>query len=369
VSSFVRLLHFADLHLDAPFRWAGAELARRRRQSLRDTLRAISELASSSAVDAVLCAGDLYEQDYFSPDTAAFLRRAWADLHPLPIYIAPGNHDWYGPQSLYQQVHWSPNVHLFVETTLQPVVLADGITLWGAAHVAPAGAKGFLRDFQIDREGIHLALFHGSERSDQAVFGEGRDIHAPFDASQLTQAGIHHAFCGHYHQPRDAPHHTYPGNPEPLTFGESGPRGAVVVTVGANGSVNRERRRVAGSHSHDLKLDVSGCTSSQEVRELVATHLEGKSGLARVTLVGELAPQIDLQAADIREAAPHMDALLAHLTELQVAYDFGAMAEERTVRGEFVRSVLSSDLDQNDRRQVLLMGLRALDGRNDLAGY
>src|SRR5258707_10647334 len=87
----MRLLHFGDLHLDTPFRWAGPGLARRRRQSLRDTLRTLLDLAASTRVDAVLCAGDLYAQDYFSPDTAAFLRHAFARLHPLPIYIAPAH--------------------------------------------------------------------------------------------------------------------------------------------------------------------------------------------------------------------------------------------------------------------------------------
>ena len=32
----VKFLHFADLDLDTPFRWASPELARSRRQALRD---------------------------------------------------------------------------------------------------------------------------------------------------------------------------------------------------------------------------------------------------------------------------------------------------------------------------------------------
>ena len=40
--------------------------------------------------------------------------------------------------------------------------------------------------------------------------------------------------------------------------------------------------------------------------------------------------------------------------------------DEQTIRGQFVRDVLSSDeLDQDKRRRVLVTGLRALDGRGD----
>ena len=51
------------------------------------------------------------------------------------------------------------------------------------------------------------------------------------------------------------------------------------------------------------------------------------------------------------------------------AYDIEALRRERTVRGQFVRDVLAAaDLDDEQRRRVLVTGLRALDGRDDLDG-
>lgn len=129
----LKLMLFSDLHLDTPFKWAGPELARARRHALRETLRCIICLAGEHGADALLCGGDLYEHDRFSPDTASFLRQAFADVD-MPVYLAPGNHDWEGPRSLYRTVEWSANVHVFRDTHLSPVELADGITLWGAAR-------------------------------------------------------------------------------------------------------------------------------------------------------------------------------------------------------------------------------------------
>ena len=95
----MKIVHFSDLHLDSPFAWASAtgEAARQRRQALRDTLVRIVDLTREMNADALFCGGDLYEHDYFSPDTAEFLKHTFAGLVPLPVYIAPGNHDWYGP--------------------------------------------------------------------------------------------------------------------------------------------------------------------------------------------------------------------------------------------------------------------------------
>lgn len=367
----MRFVLFSDLHLDAPFAWAEPDVGRRRRQALRDVLERVVALADEVDADALLCAGDLYEQDRFTPDTAAFLRTTFGATH-RPVVIAPGNHDWYGPTSLYATVDWPRNVRVFTESRLQALSLADGFTLWGAAHRAPASTRGFLDDFATDRTGVHLGLFHGSERSSLPFEGHDKQPHAPFDDAQVERSGLHHALCGHFHRPRDAAWHTYPGNPEPLTFGEDGPRGAVVVDVAADGGVRRTRREVAVTAAHDLDVEVDGCTSLQDVRERVAARLEGLDGIARLTVAGELAPDIDLRPQTdlalhaLPRAAQGLDALVVRTGRLSVAYGIEAIASEPTVRGQFVRDVLDSDLGADERRRVLVTGLRALDGRDDL---
>jgi DNA repair protein SbcD/Mre11 len=364
----VRLLHFADLHLDTPFRWAPPEVARARRQGLRDTLLSIRKLADEQRVDALTCGGDLYEQERFTPDTAEFLRSTFAELDPLPVFLAPGNHDWFGPDSVYRQVTWTPNVHVFHEAKLTAFPLADGITLWGAGHRAPANTRGFLDRFQVDRGGVHVALFHGSEQGQLRFQESGKIPHAPFRAEQVEQAKLHHALLGHFHHPMDAPHHTYPGNPDPLTFGETGDRAAVLLTVAADGTVSRERFRVARSLVSDVRVDLTGITHSGQVAQRVGEKLSGLSGVARVTLDGVVGRDVDLRLRAIAAlAAPAgLDAVVPRLGKISVAYDFEQLAQEPTVRGQFVRGVLADpNLSDDQRHRVLVTGLRALDGRTD----
>jgi len=363
----VKVLHFADLHLDTPFRWASPELARSRRQALRDTLRNICKIADEQRVDALTCGGDLYEHERFTPDTAEFLRSTFADLHPLPVFLAPGNHDWYGPASLYRQVEWSPNVHVFDAARLTPVPLADGLTLWGAAHRAPANTPGFLDGFHVDRGGVHLALFHGSAQGDLRFQEDGKVPHAPFRAEQVAQAGLQHALVGHFHGPVDSPSHTYPGNPDPLTFGETGDRAAVLLTVSGTGGVDVERFRVATSTVSDVTVDLSGITHSGQVAERVQAAVAPLTGVVRVTLSGEVGPDVDLRLEDVAALRPvNLDALVPRLGRVCVAYDYDRLAEEPTVRGQFVRDVLAAaELTEDERRRVLVTGLRALDGRGD----
>lgn len=365
----MKFVVFADLHLDAQFAAAGAEgqAARARRQALRDTFRRIAALAVEVHADALLCAGDLFEHERLTPDSAALLQTTFAELYPLPVYLAPGNHDWLGPASAYARTAWSDNVHLFSADRLQPIVLADGLTLWGAAHCAPANTAGFLDGFRVGRGGVNLALFHGAEQGGPLNLAAEHAPHAPFRAEQIAAAGLHHAFIGHYHRPRDARRHTYPGNPCPLTFGEDGERAAIIATVQPDGTIERERRVVAATTVADLTLDVTGCASAQAVRERVQAQTRDERGWVRVTLHGEIAPDVDLRLPDLADAAPWLAALVVRAGELRSSFDMDAIAAEPTVRGQFVRDVRAApDLDEEQRRRVLLTGLRALAGRADL---
>lgn len=363
----LKLVLFSDLHLDTAFTTVGDQrAARQRRQSLRDTLELILDLATHVDADALLCGGDLYEQERFGPDTGAFLRSAFARVDPVKVFLAPGNHDWYGPASLYHTVDWSPNVHVFREAHLTPVELGNGITLWGAAHCAPAHTPGFLESFSVDGPGLHLALFHGSETGWFTDEGAGKTLHAPFDVAQIKRAGLRHALLGHYHHPRDEELFTYPGNPNPLAHGEDGERGAVVVTVGADGSIERVRHKVAKTEAHDLSVDVSGATSEQDVRRRVAERMAGLRGIARLTLHGDISPEVDLRPRELAQDLGQLEVLQVVIGEVHPGYDFKAIRSQLTVQGEFVRHVQGSALAPDLQRRVLVTGLRALDGRADL---
>ena len=359
----------SDLHLDASFSSNGftPEVGRKLRYFMQQTVLNVVELAKSTGADALLCGGDLYEHDRFSTETGALLRYAFAQIDPVPVYIAPGNNDWYGPESLYQQ-EWSSNVHIFKSNRLSPVTLCDGLTLWGAAHCAPAGTQNFLRGFHIDRGGVNIGLFHGSEMSCFAGQGGNKYPHAPFDVADIEESGLHHVFLGHYHQPREAALYTYPGNPHPLSFGESGYRGAVVAVVSEHGTVHREWRPVANLPFHDLEINVSGCFTNGEIRERLKEAVANLQGVARVTLQGEVPPDLAFNPRDLSDVG-HSIELMLRIGKLRPRFDLDTIAKEPTVRGQFVRDVLGEEMDSEKRSRVLVTGLRALDGRHDLEAF
>lgn len=363
--ALIKIVHFADLHLDRAFAWAGAA-ASGRRENLRRVLRRIVGVAQEVEADALFCGGDLYEHDRITRDTQVFLREVFESASPIRVFVSPGNHDWYGPESPYASMGWSDNVHIFSEARFERIALADEITLWGAAHRAPRNTDNFLSHFRVEGNGCHLALFHGAEKNWLTDQGEGKEPHAAFDAAQIESAGFAHAFLGHYHRPRNLRFLTYPGNPDPLDFGETGDRGVVIASVTSDGEIQCEQRRVAATEIHDFTLDITGCVTRQHVIDRLTENVGDAGGFVRVTVTGDFDPDMDLEASHIRECMRGFDAVQIRWGNVRTAYEVESLRGEETVQGQFVRDVLDSDLPEVEKRRVLMTGLRALDGRSDL---
>lgn len=363
----MRILLFADLHLDRPFRWVRPAVGNRWRRSLVETLHGITKLADDLEVDALCSGGDLYEHDLVAPGTPRELQEAFARIDHIPVLLAPGNHDWYGSQSIYARTTWSPNVHVFDQDSLGRFSLADGFNVWGGAHLKPAGTAGFLdRMAPLSDSDVNVAFFHGSLRSWFDQEEHGKEPHAAFELDQVEQVGFAHAMLGHFHTPNHTRLHTYPGNPEPLGFGETGARGAVLLEFDDDGGVTHTVHELGRTRVADIRVDVDGCVTHSELRLRVEAALNGLGGIVRVRLTGEVDEAVSVGGDVLRDLGDDLDALVIRTDEVTWSYPIESIAVESTVRGEFVREVLAGDLEEETRRRVLITGLRALDSRPDL---
>lgn len=149
----LKVLHGADFHLDSPFSGLKPDAAARRRGEQRELLARLTDLAREREADLVLLSGDLLDGDLVFRETVQVLARALGEI-PCPVFLAPGNHDWYGPQSPYAALEWPGNVHLFTGPELGAVRLPElGCTVWGAAFCAPRQSASPCGAFMPRRRG------------------------------------------------------------------------------------------------------------------------------------------------------------------------------------------------------------------------
>ncbi len=334
----------------------------RRRQGIRDALRRIVQLAGELRVDALTIAGDLFEDERARSDTGAFLADALGGLS-CPVLIAPGNHDPWHAGGTYARQAWPANVHIFTTPTLTAVAV-DGVRVFGAAHVQPKGTPNLLERVRVPAGPPAIALFHGAEIGQLPFEEAGKGDHAPFAEAEIERAGFAYALCGHYHRPRATPLLCYPGNPEPLTFGETGTGGAALVDLSSL-PPQVTMHRVATFQAVDVTVDVTGCSHRDAVIDRVRAALpEGDRVAVRARCRGELAPTVAVSGRAVQSALEVERCVQVEWT-VGPALDLATLLHAPDVRGEFVRALHDRpDAESPLVQRALLAGLRALAGED-----
>ena len=221
----MKLLHASDFHLDSPLSGLPPEKSAQRRRELRDIPVRLAALARSEGVDLVLLPGDLFDGARVYPETVRALSQALEDM-AVPVFIAPGNHDYYHGKSPYA-ASWPGNVHIFTRSELEGVELpALNCVVHGCAFTSPHREDDPLFLFTAPDDGrLHLLCVH----SEVGLTGN----YAPIDPKSLENSGAAYAALGHIHAAGSGRAGktlwAYPGCPEGRGFDELGEKGVLYV--------------------------------------------------------------------------------------------------------------------------------------------
>lgn len=387
----VTILHFADLHLDTAFSGSGLDkdVARDRTEELKDTLGRIAKLATAERVQVILVAGDLLEQRSVRKGTVKYVGDVLGSLSGVRVFIAPGNHDAATDTSYYRTHSWPANVHIF-GPAWEAVDLDDPgrpqgcpalpVTVYGYGYDRIEVEGHLLGDLRVkDKSRINLAVVHGS---DLAAVPSGKSPYLPLTEEEVLATGADYVALGHYHRARvvaQAPGPggrprllaQYPGSPESLDFGQSGPHGVVVGEVGKE--ENRLELRHVGRREHiSREVDVTGAVAVEDLMERVLATVpeeERSRNLYRLHLTGAVDPALDLDVPALQRRLAERFYALRLSSGAYPEHDLERLKQEPTARGVFVRRLLDKLAGIQDPAQkaswerVLYVGLDAFEGR------
>jgi len=140
-----RFLHAADFHLDSAFHALSPQRAAERRRESRELGARLAEEALHRGADLVLLSGDLFDGTNSFRETPEDLARGLGRIG-ASVFIAPGNHDFYSPDSPYATLEWPENVYIFKSGQIESVDLPDlNCTVHGAAFTGPEQTSGLFK--------------------------------------------------------------------------------------------------------------------------------------------------------------------------------------------------------------------------------
>ena len=350
----IKLLHAADLHLDAPFAGLTPEEAARRRQAQRECLEQLPQLCQRAQCDAVLLAGDLFDGGQIYTDTLDALTAALAACR-VPVFIAPGNHDPITPASPYLRAIWPENVHIFKSAQIETVD-CSGFTVSGAAFCGTD--KPNLSGFTAPRDGnLHIMVLHGEVSGQETAYRTATPM-------QVAASRLQYLALGHIHQrgarkTSNGTTYAWPGCMMGRGFDETGPKGVYLVELDESGT------RIEFLHLDVPRYEVVQM-SPEQLAQLIPE--DGPRHHYRVQLTGTC-PAPDLPALQRMYGSRFASLQLEDLTQRPVQMPD---ASADTLAGLFARNlqaVLTETEDEEERRQIQLaleLGQQVLQGREVL---
>lgn len=350
----MKLIHCADLHLDSPMESnLSPEQAKERKNEILMTFAKLVKLADESRVAAILISGDLFDSRHITKRTERYV----LDLirkHPnLYFFYLAGNHDRGSSFSDLSKEERPENLCMF----------GEGWRSYDFGDVVITGSEDpDLDSLELNKNALNILMLHGQESSESA---DKRDV---IRFSKLKDKNIDYVALGHIHSYRTAKLDErctvcYSGCLEGRGFDECGQKGFVLLEI-EGGKITHRFTPIARRELYAVPCDVTGFQTRMDLEERVMAAVEKipSSSLVKVILTGACPPE---QSKDV----DYLLSLLSHKFYFAKIYDETKLLirpeeyrNDISLKGEFVRRVLASEMSEEEKERVLACGLRALCG-------
>ena len=370
----MKIIHCADLHLDSPMRAnLDAGKSKERKLELLDTFQNLVKYAADESVEAILIAGDLFDGRNVSKTALnAFLRQV--ETHPeIMFYYLRGNHD---AMSLPNAYGLPKNLKLFSDSWTRYVLNEDcrkdaessgvRIVLSGVEYNG-VNENSIYGSLSLNARDFNIVMLHG--QTTKHNMGDRTEyVHI----RELTDRGIDYLALGHVHgfakEDFDARGtYCFPGCLEGRGFDECGEHGFVLLNIDeTQPGYTMTFVPFAKRNLYSVRVDVAGCMHSDEIRERVEAAVNecgfAETSFLKIVLTGDLDVNCEKDPDYILYPFKNRFYYAKLEDETKMRADFRMYAFEESLKGEFIRNVLASDLSDDEKGEVIHYGLMALRG-------
>ena len=275
-----RFVHAADIHLDSPLRSLALrdpDLAELIGNATRRAFVRIVDLCLDEQVDALLLAGDLYDDNQTSMKTARFLAEQIRRLHEANIrtFIIRGNHD--AMCKITKELTFPDSVKVFggraEAISIDRTNRDTPIAIHGLSFAHPHAPESLLPRYAAPIQGaVNIGLMHTS-----LAGAAGHDLYAPCSIADLQIAGFQYWALGHIHKRavvNSGCAIVMPGMPQGRDINEAGAKSVTLVTIGDDRSVHLAEHVTSLAQFERVVVDLSAVEDWRDMVGVVAEALE-----------------------------------------------------------------------------------------------
>ena len=358
----MKIIHCSDLHLDSRMKSnLDSKKAKERRDEILITYQNMIKYAVNNDVKIILIAGDLFDKKETTVKARNIVIDSIISNPEIDFIYLKGNHDETGFLNNLEEI--PKNLKLFN---------SEKWTTYTYGKITISGIEfGKLTDYEIyntlflNKGDFNIVTMHGQESK-----YEMKDKTEIINLSSLKNKNIDYLALGHIHKYKQAELdqrgvYCYSGCLEGRGFDECGEKGFVLLDIDEE-SLKYTSNFIpfAERNLYEINVDVTQANSTLDVEKLIDSQLENISvdSLIKIVLKGkvDVDSERDINYLEKKYKSIYYFAKIYDETTLKI--DFMTYQNDASLKGEFIRLVLSQDLSEEEQSKIISTGIKALSG-------
>ena len=390
----VRLIHTADLHLDAAFssRFSKEE-AEERRQNLLMAWNSLLSYGIEKKVQAVLISGDLFDSSVVSRSTMEIFLSSIRRNPDISFFYLRGNHD--TENTFRFQENLPKNLFLFSKAgkkyRLNEKLILAGKEYYGSEDRTKERTEERTEDgfpeceltestksfWDFKEEDCNIFILHG-ELTESEVKQEGTKEEALVQGSSgislkaLSHYPIHYLALGHIHKRGEGKfeklRYVYPGCIQGRGFDEEGEKGFYYLEVDEDTKeIKTEFVPIKEGEFRIVEVQLSEEDDSllalEKIEEKIKEEACTEKDSLRILLKGERSPEGERNLRYLERALSEKFSYVEVKEESRLVLRREEFIHEKSLKGEFLRMVSDSEsLSEEEKEKIILLGIGLLQG-------
>ncbi len=360
----VKIIHVADLHIDSKMETnLDRAKAGERRVELLNTFERMVTYAQNAGVRVILIAGDLFDKPHIRKNARRRIIEQVVEHEGIDFIYLRGNHDKSDLFSDLDANEIPENFKTFSADEWKSYTYGN-VVITGR-EITDDNSKTLSANLILNQTDFNIVTLHGQE-----VNYVGRDRTHIINIPNFKNKNIDYLALGHIHTYKcekldERGEYCYAGCLEGRGFDECGEKGFVLLDINEKDrTFTHEFIPFAKRRLHEFTVAVTEDMNMPQVIQAIRETLKGipEDDLIKVVMTGQIEMDFDIDCDRIRHIfePAYYYFKIKDRTETRIDYD--SFANDKSLKGEFVRLMQKQDMEEDERAEIIELGMKAIMG-------
>ncbi len=354
----MKFIHCADLHLDSAFSTLPQEIAKIRKEEVLSTFERLCDYAQNNGVSAIIIAGDMFDSSRVTLKVKNRVLNAIKSHSSIDFLYLSGNHDLI---SFINDDESVDNLKIFGSEWTEYNYQQVNVT---GVNFNAFNKTSVYDSLSLDKDKLNVVVMHGQ------IAGYKSDEKAEvISVPRLKDKGIDYLALGHIHYYSEGRidakgKFVYSGCLDGRGFDETGEKGFVLLDID-NDKIEHKFIPFSSRVLYEVEFDVKELKDQFEIIEKLGESLQNEyqnSSLIKVVLKGERNVGVEIDKEYIASKFKDKFFFVKVYDKTTLKISLADFEFDKTVKGEFVREVLKSNLSESEKSDIISCGLDFLKG-------